>query len=112
MSAKNEVKRGLEEEEEDMMETGREVTRRRYAAAAWRWLLSVLAWIGSPVCGLSAVRKSKYAAKTARASGLVMPGRVRSEYPAVVKSHEQKAEARLSIVRSFLFRTIPLSVRC
>ena len=59
MSAKNEVKRGLEEEEEDMMETGREVTRHRYAAAAWRWLLSVLAWIGSPVCGLSAVRALK-----------------------------------------------------
>ena len=29
MSAKNEVKRGLEEEEADMMETGREVERRR-----------------------------------------------------------------------------------
>jgi len=34
MSAKNEVKRGLEEEEEDMMETGRDVASRRYAAAA------------------------------------------------------------------------------
>jgi len=95
MSAKNEVKRGVEEEEEDMMETGREVTRRRYAAVAWRWFLSVLAWIGSPVCGLSAVRalKSECAANTARASGSVMPGRVMSEYPAVVKSHERKAAA-------------------
>jgi len=59
MSVKKEVKRGLGEAEEDMTEMGRDVDRHRYAAAAWRWLLSVLAWIGSPVCGLSAVRALK-----------------------------------------------------
>jgi len=36
MSAKKVSRQGLEEEEEDMMETGREVAKRRYAAAAWR----------------------------------------------------------------------------